>query len=154
MLSVTSLTTLFALDIIHLSAKVILASTDSLVTPFIISSSIFMNTNLDAFHNLFAKFLAASTLSMQNLISFPGEFPVANMNLNASAPYWSITSNGSIPFPKDLLIFLPSESLTSPCINTCLNGVSPIQNIPANAILTTQKNIISYPVTSTLVGQQ
>ena len=64
MLSITSLTTLLALDIIHLSAIVKLASTDSLVTPFIISSSMFMNTNLDAFHNLLAKFLAASTLSM------------------------------------------------------------------------------------------
>ena len=64
MLSITSLTTLLALDIIHLSAIVKLSSTDSLVTPFIISSSMFMNTNLDAFHNLFAKFLAASTLSM------------------------------------------------------------------------------------------
>ena len=39
-------------------------STSLLVTPFIISSSQFMNTNLDAFHNLFAKFLANSTLSM------------------------------------------------------------------------------------------
>ena len=63
MFSVTSLATLLALDIIHLSANVKLASTDSLVTPFIISSSMFMNMNLDAFHNLFAKFLDASTLS-------------------------------------------------------------------------------------------
>ena len=37
----------------------------------------------------------------------PGALPVISVNLNASAPYLSITSNGSIPFPRDLLILRP-----------------------------------------------
>ena len=34
----------------------------------------------------------------------------------------SMTSTGSITFPKDLLIFLPYASLTIGCKNTVLNG--------------------------------
>lgn len=34
-----------------------------------------LNTNLDAFHNLFAKLLAASNFSGIYLISLPGEIP-------------------------------------------------------------------------------
>ena len=104
MFSVTSLINEFILDNIHLSAK--LYSLQSLYL-YISSLSKFIITNLEAFQILLAKFLAASTLSGMYLISFPGAFPVTNMNLNASAPYSSITSNGSTPFPKDLLIFLP-----------------------------------------------
>ena len=35
-------------------------------------------------------------------MSFPAEIPKINENLNASVLNWSITSNGSIPFPNDL----------------------------------------------------
>src|SRR5699024_5687191 len=79
---------------------------------------------------------------------------VTKVNLKASAPYKSITSSGSIPFPKDLLIFRPSSSSIRPVKNTSLNGTSPICSILENTILITQKNIISYPVTSTSVGKK
>ena len=42
------------------------------------------------------------------------DIPNINENLNASVLYFSITSNGSIPFPKDFDIFLPKLSLTMP----------------------------------------
>ena len=85
-------------------------------------------------------------------MSLPGAFPVIRVNLNASAPYLSITSNGSIPFPKDFDILRPCESLTSPCIKTVSKGTSPVCSSPENIILITQKGIISYPVTNVLVG--
>ena len=34
-------------------------------------------------------------------MSFPGAFPVIRVSLSASAPYLSMTSSGSIPFPRD-----------------------------------------------------
>ena len=110
--------------------------------------------NLEAFHTLLAKLRLASTLDQQKRISLPGAFPVISVYLNASAPYLSITSSGSIPFPNDLLIFLPWSSLTRPWNNTLPNGFLPICSQPENIILITQKNIISYPVTSTSVGQK
>ena len=45
--------------------------------------------------------------------------------LRASAPYFSITSIGSTPFPSDLLILRPCSSRTRPWISTSLNGNSP-----------------------------
>ncbi len=46
---------------------------------------------------------------------------------------------------RDLLIFRPSASLTRPWTYTWWKGASPIASIPEKTILTTQKNIISYP---------
>ncbi len=46
-------------------------------------------------------------------------------NLNISAPYSFTTSAGSMPFPRDLDIFLPSPSTTKPCVNTFLYGAFP-----------------------------
>ena len=60
------------------------------------------------------KFLADSVLASIYLVSEPGAIPCVKEYLKLSAPYLSITSNGSIPFPKDLLIFLPCASLTIP----------------------------------------
>ena len=107
------------------------------------SSCRFMITNLDAFHNLFAKFLADSSLSSLNLMSLPGVIPVVSMNLRASAPYWSMISSGSMPLPKDLDILRPCASLTKPCTYTWWNGHSSIASKPENTILTTQKKMMS-----------
>ena len=52
----------------------------------------------------------------------PIDVPINNPILRASAPYLSIISIGSIPFPNDLLNFLPDLSLTNPWIITSLNG--------------------------------
>ena len=68
---------------------------------------IFIRTNFDAFHSLFAKFEADSSFSGMYLMSFPGVIPIINDKRNASVPYLSIISSGSIPFPKLLDIFLP-----------------------------------------------
>ena len=92
-----------------------------------ISLSKFIITNLEAFQILFAKFLAASTLSGIYLISFPGAFPVTNINLKASAPYCSITSSGAITFPLDLLILYPSSPNTIPLITISSNGFLPVK---------------------------
>ena len=35
-------------------------------------------------------------------MSFPGAFPVIRVRRSASAPYFSIISNGSMPLPRDL----------------------------------------------------
>ena len=35
-------------------------------------------------------------------MSFPGAFPVISVRRRASAPYWSMISSGSIPFPKKI----------------------------------------------------
>ena len=120
---------------------------------FIFSSSTNeFSINLDAFQILFAKFDACSSFSSINLISFPIVVPDITENLNASAPYFSITSIGSIPLPSVFDIFLPWLSLTNPCITTSLNGGTSVNSKPCVIILDTQKVIISKPVTNTFVG--
>ena len=108
--------------------------------------------NLAAFQILFAKFDACSSFSGIYLMSFPIVVPESTENLNASAPYWSIISIGSIPFPNDFDIFLPWESLTIPCTTTSLNGFLSVNSNPCVIILDTQNVMISYPVTNTFVG--
>ena len=90
-----------------------------------------------------AKFDADSNFSGIYLISFPGDIPKTSENLNASVPYFAIISNGSIPLPKLLDIFLPRLSRTIPWINTLSNGTWPVCSNAENIILATQKNIIS-----------
>ena len=46
-------------------------------------------------------------------------------NLKISAPYSLIISCGLIPFPADFDIFLPSSSITQPCVNMFLYGEIP-----------------------------
>ena len=76
-------------------------------------------------------------------MSCPGALPVVKKYLRASTPYLSITSIGSIPFPKDLDIFLPLESRIKPWIKQSLNGDSPVNSNESKIILLTQKKIIS-----------
>ena len=147
--AVTSLTIWFFLEIIHLSVSWSVSKSTSFSTS---KSSRFIRINLAALLILFAKFLFASTLLSCHLVSLPALFPVTREKRSTSAPYLSITSSGSIPFPRDLLIFLPCESLTKPWIYTWWKGGLPICSIPENTILATQKKIISKPVTKTSFG--
>jgi len=64
----------------------------------------------------------------------------------------SMTSTGSITFPKDLLIFLPYASLTIGCRNTVLKGNWSVNKNPIMTILATQKNNISCPVSNIELG--
>ena len=66
------------------------------------------------FHNLFIKFLPCSNLLSEYNISEPAGAISNKPTLTASEPYFSIRSRGSAEFPNDLLIFLPSASLTIP----------------------------------------
>jgi hypothetical protein len=96
-------------------------------------------------------------------MSPPGLAPRARVNRVASAPNRSTQSNGSTVFPRDFDIFLPNWSRTSPCSPTTRNGTASAGALPngpgpriayrPNIIIrATQKNRMSYPVTSTLVG--
>ena len=109
--SVTLLAVRFNLEIIHLSAKVKSVSAGlKSASKF----SRFISKNLEAFQILFAKFRADSTRCQENLKSLPGVLPVTNIKRNESAPYLSITSTGSIPFPNDFDILRFCSSRTSP----------------------------------------
>ena len=141
---VISLTPSLILDRIHLSSSrrtAVFSSAIGRNSPF--SPWRFMIVNLEAFHSLLAKFLADSSFALMNLMSLPGEIPVASMNLRASAPTSLMTSSGSIPLPRDFDILRPCSSLTRPWIYTYLNGISPMVYRPENTILTTQKKMIS-----------
>ncbi|NCO32002.1 hypothetical protein GW891_04420 [bacterium] len=75
----------------------------------------FVETNLDAFHNLFIKNILFSTFSSSNFKSFHGVFQIERVNLSASVQYFSIISTGSTQFHRLLLIFLPILSFTNQC---------------------------------------
>ena len=114
--------------------------------------------NRTAFHSLLQKFLEPAAHSSLMAMSPPGLAPRARVNLVASAPNLSTQSSGSTVFPRDLDIFLPNWSRTSPCSATTRKGMasggawSRIAYRPNIIIRATQKNRMSYPVTSTLVG--
>src|SRR2546429_3684286 len=111
-----------------------------------------------AFHSLLQKLREPAAHSSLIAMSPPGLAPRARVNLVASAPNLSIQSSGSTVFPRDLDIFLPNWSRSSPCSATTRNGtasaggLSRIAYRPNIIIRATQKNRRSYPVTSTLVG--
>src|SRR5205085_1114979 len=114
--------------------------------------------NLTAFQSLLAKLREPAAHSSLMAMSPPGLAPRARVHLVASAPNLSTQSSGSTVFPRDLDIFLPNWSRTSPCSTTTRNGtasagaLSRIAYRPNIIIRTTQKNKMSYPVTSTLFG--
>src|SRR5712692_357498 len=111
-----------------------------------------------AFHSLLQKLREPAAHSSLMAMSPPGLAPRARVNLVASAPNLSTHSSGSTVFPRDLDIFLPNWSRTRPCRATIRNGTasaggaSRIAYRPNIIIRATQKNRMSYPVTSTLVG--
>ena len=106
-----------------------------------------------AFHSLLQKLREPCVHSSLTGTSAPGLAPLARVNRVASAPNRSIQSSGSTTLPNDLLIFLPCASRTMPCSATTSNGCRPFIAYSPNIIIrATQKNRMSYPVTSTLVG--
>ena len=70
----------------------------------------------------------------------------------ASAPYVSMMSSGSTPFPFDFDIVSPNPSSTFGWTYTCLKGMSPTLNNPVITIRATQRVMMSRLVTSVLVG--
>ena len=63
-----------------------------------------------------------------------------------------MTFRGSMTFPSDLDIFLPCASRTMACRYTCLNGTFPVSFMPIITMRATQKNMMSWPVSSNDVG--
>ena len=114
--------------------------------------SVYIWTNLDAFHILLPNFFAAIVHSSSKGTSWPGEAFSTKENLRASAPCLSDSSNGSIVFPRLLDIFLPFESLTRPWTSMSLNGMSFWKLMPIIIIRATQKNMMSNPTTNNDVG--
>ena len=62
---------------------------------------------------------------------------------SASAPYFSMTSSGSMPLPRDLDIFRPWESRTRPWISTVWNGTLPVCSRAEKTMRMTQKKMMS-----------
>jgi hypothetical protein len=103
-------------------------------------------SKLPALNSLLFVSHAALIFFSLNLTSCPGvELPSKNA-LSESVPHFSITSIGSIPLPRDLDIFLPFSSLTSPWMMAFLNGILPSSCTDWNIILETQNRMMSYPV--------
>ncbi len=102
--------------------------------------------NRTAFHSLLQKLRDPAAHSSLMAMSPPGLAPRARVNLVASAPNLSTQSSGSTVFPRDLDIFLPNWSRTSPCSATTRNGTasagawSRIAYRPNIIIRATQKN--------------
>ena len=113
MLRVTSATSVLNLLMIHLSS---MARSLGSSTALSLSMVRFIWIKRDAFQILLQKLRDACTRSSEKRISFPGLLPVARVKRSASAPYWSITSSGSMPLPSDLDILRPCASRTRPWI--------------------------------------
>ena len=137
--SVISLIVLLVFVNIHLSISVRFSNVYSSFLKF----SMFIRTNLEAFHSLLIKFHVDDTFSSSYLKSIPKDELVVKKYLKESAPYCSMTSIGSTPFPSDFDIFLPCLSLINPWIKQSLNGLLPVNSKPWNVILFTQNGIIS-----------
>ena len=137
MFSVTSLTTRFSRDRIHLSScSNFSGRTHRSMVRFII-------TNRLAFQILLAKLRMASHRSGRKRISLPGAFPVTRLKRSASAPYCSATSSGSMPLPRDLDILRPFSSRTRPWMSTVWKGGLPVCSQAEKIIRATQKKMMS-----------
>src|SRR5580658_2241983 len=152
-----------SLDKIQRSGTLSDPSSVSASCPLALARAPLISAKRTAFHSLLQKFRDPTTHSSLSATSPPGLAPRARVNLVASAPNLAIQSSGSTVLPRDLDIFLPNWSRTSPCRATTRNGTasagavlsgtaSRIANRPNIIIRATQKNKMSYPVTSTLVG--
>ena len=86
-----------------------------------------MSMKREAFHTLLAKLRLAMIFFSEKRMSLPGAFPVTSVRRRASAPYWSMTSRGSIPLPKDLLIlaslFIPHKTVDEHIVERTFSGV-------------------------------
>ena len=102
---------------------------------------------------------SGACISHEGCLSFPEAF--TDVRRYANVMVKALDSNGRSfvleakegPLFDDLLIFLPSSSLTIPLISTLLKGMLPIVFFESMTILATQKNMISCAVTSVLVGK-
>ena len=110
------------------------------------------STRRKAFHILLQKFRPCSQRLSSKRMSFPAGAESIIPILTPSAPYSSMSFNGSGELPSDLDIFLPSLSRTMPVKYTFRKGILPVYSYPAIIIRATQKKIISGPVTRSLVG--
>jgi hypothetical protein len=103
-----------------------------------------INANRVAFQSLLQKLRAPTTHCSLTAWSAPGFAPCSIDSRTASAPYWLIQSSGSMTLPRDLDIFLPRSSRTSPCNSTTRNGTAPSMAYRPNSIIRmTQKNKMS-----------
>jgi hypothetical protein len=93
-----------------------------------------------------------STRSSDIRMSRPWAASATRVKRKASVPNRSITSRGSMTFPRVLLIFSPLASRTRAWITTSRKGAFPVNSIPIIIIRATQKKRMSNPVTSTDVG--
>ena len=99
-----------------------------------------------------AKLRLAFTFSSEKRMSLPGVEPTTSVRRSASAPYWSMISSGSMPLPKDLDILRPCASRTRPWMSTVSKGALSVYVSPEKIMRLTQNVMMSYPVTSVLVG--
>ena len=64
----------------------------------------------------------------------------------------SMTWRGSMTLPRDLDILRPCASRTMAWRYTCLKGTLPVSFMPIMTMRATQKNMMSWPVSSSAVG--
>ena len=88
------------------------------------------------------------------LISFSDKLEFLIVCTRSSIDHPFMICNGSIIFPKDLLIFLPSLSLRMECRYMVLKGTFPVRAKLIITILATQKNSISSPVSNRSFGKK
>ena len=69
-----------------------------------------------------------------------------------SAPYWSISSIGSMPVPSDFDIRRPSGAWMTEWTFTCSNGIFPGKRRPSMTIRATHRKRMSRAVERTSVG--
>mmetsp|Transcript_6419 Transcript_6419/g.15541 ORF Transcript_6419/g.15541 Transcript_6419/m.15541 type:complete len:203 (+) Transcript_6419:749-1357(+) len=86
-------------------------------------------------------------------ISLSSRFPDSSRFWSASRVMPSMTSRGSMTFPRDLDILRPWASRTMACRNTCENGTSPHSSMPIMTIRATQKKRMSEPVSRSVLGK-
>ena len=125
---------------IHLSHS---SSSSALGTPSGVKPSRFIRTKREAFQILLTKLRKDSIFSSDMRTSAPGETPISSEKRSASAPYLSMTAMGSMPLPRDLLIFLPCASRTRPCISATWKGHLPICSMPEKTMRASQKKMMS-----------
>ena len=76
----------------------------------------------------------------------------ARVKRSASAPYFVVTSRGSMTLPRVFDIFSPFSSRTIACSRTVRKGTRPMKCRPSIAIRATQKKRMSKPVSITEFG--
>jgi len=114
--------------------------------------SIWRKRNRAAFQILLAKARELAMRSSLSAMSMPGAAPRSSAKRTASVPYSSITSSGSIVLPFVFDIFCRWASRTSPWMYTVRKGTSPVHSRPSMIMRATQKNRMSNPVISSVVG--